>query len=54
MPTMPAALLAVLLLTAIVDPRLAEPMRLLAEVGAPDRSNGRLGPRSRAFPNRWH
>ena len=32
---MPAALLAFLLLTATVDPRLAEPLRLLAEVGAP-------------------
>ena len=29
---MPAALLAVLLLTATVDPRLEEPLRLLAEV----------------------
>jgi hypothetical protein len=34
MPTMPAALLAVLLLTATVDPRLAEPLRLLADVQA--------------------
>ena len=31
---MPATLLAFLLLTATVDPRLAEPLRLLAEVGA--------------------
>jgi hypothetical protein len=33
---MPAALLAVFLLAATVDPRLAEPLRLLAEVGARD------------------
>ena len=31
---MPTALLALLLLAARVDPRLAEPLRLLAEVGA--------------------
>jgi hypothetical protein len=33
---MPAALLAFLLLAATVDPRLVEPLRLLAEVGARD------------------
>ena len=33
---MPTAILAVLLLAATVDPRLAEPLRLLAEVGARD------------------
>ena len=33
---MPAALLAFLLLAATTDPRLAEPLRLLAEVGARD------------------
>ena len=33
---MPAALLAVLLLAATVDPRLEEPLKLLAEVGAGD------------------
>ena len=31
---MPAALLALLMLVATVDPRLVEPLRLLAEVGA--------------------
>src|SRR5688500_7671046 len=35
-PAMPAAVLAVLLFAATVDPRLAEPLRLLAEVGARD------------------
>jgi hypothetical protein len=34
LPALPAALLAVLLLAATVDPRLAEPLKLLAEVGA--------------------
>ena len=33
---MPTALLAALLLAATVDPGLAEPLRLLAEVGARD------------------
>ena len=33
---MPASILALLLLAATVDPRLAEPLRLLAEVGARD------------------
>lgn len=40
---MPAALLAVLLLTATLDPRLEEPLRLLAEVGARDTTDGHLG-----------
>jgi hypothetical protein len=39
---MPAALLAFLLATAIVDPRLEEPLRLLAEVGARDATDGYL------------
>jgi len=42
-PAMPAALLAFLLLAATVDPRLAEPLRLLAEVGARDMTDGHLG-----------
>jgi hypothetical protein len=37
---MHAALLAVLLLAATVDPRLEEPLRLLAEVGARDTTDG--------------
>jgi hypothetical protein len=37
------ALLAVLLLAATVDPRLAEPLRLLAEVGARDTTDGHVG-----------
>ena len=41
---MPAALVAVLLLAATVDPRLAEPLRLLAEVGARDTTDGHLSP----------
>jgi hypothetical protein len=39
MPTMPAALLALVLLAATIDPHLAEPLRLLAEVGARDTSD---------------
>ena len=41
---MPAALLVVLLLAATVDPRLAEPLRLLAEVGAHDTTDGHVSP----------
>jgi hypothetical protein len=41
---MPAALLSVLLLAATVDPRLAGPLRLLAEVGAHDMTDGHLRP----------
>ena len=41
---MPAALLVVLLLAATVDPRLAEPLRLLAEVGARDTTDGHVSP----------
>ena len=41
---MPAALLAGALLVAAVEPRLAEPLRLLAEVGARDITDGHLGP----------
>jgi hypothetical protein len=41
---MPATLLAPLLLAATVDPRPAEPLRLLAEVGARDTADGLLGP----------
>jgi hypothetical protein len=41
---MPAALLALVLLTATIDSRLAEPLRLLAEVGAHDTTDGHLGP----------
>jgi len=37
---MHGALLAFLLLTSTVDPRLAEPVRLLAEVGARDTTDG--------------
>ena len=40
---MPAALLAILLLAATVDPSLAEPLRLLAEVGARDTTDGHAG-----------
>jgi hypothetical protein len=40
---MPAALLAVLPLAATVDPRLAEPLRLLAEIGARDTTDGHAG-----------
>ena len=36
--------LAVLLLAATVDPRLAEPLRLLTEVGACDTTDGHLSP----------
>jgi hypothetical protein len=43
---MPATLLAILLLATSVDPRLAEPLRLLAEVGARDTTDGDLGPSS--------
>jgi hypothetical protein len=39
----PATLLAFLLFTATVDPRPAEPLRLLAEVGARDTTGGHLG-----------
>jgi hypothetical protein len=39
---MPAALLF-LLLAATIDARLAEPLRLLAEVGARDTTDGHLG-----------
>jgi hypothetical protein len=41
---MPTALLAVLLLAATADARPVEPLRLLAEVGARDTTNGHLGP----------
>jgi hypothetical protein len=50
MPTMPAALLAVLLLTATVDPRPAEPLRLLADVGAHDTTDGHVGPQFASLP----
>jgi hypothetical protein len=40
---MPAALAAALLLAATIDPRLDEPLRLLAEVGARDTTGGHLG-----------
>jgi hypothetical protein len=40
---MPAALLAILLLAATVDARLAEPLRPLAEVGARDTADGHVG-----------
>ena len=39
---MPAALLTFLRLSDTVDPRLAEPLRLLAEVGARDTPRGEL------------
>jgi hypothetical protein len=47
---MPAALLAVLLLTATVDPRPAEPLRLLADVGAHDTTDGHVGPQFASLP----
>ncbi|HZO26542.1 MAG TPA: hypothetical protein VFH48_11210 [Chloroflexota bacterium] len=40
---MPAYLLAFLLLAATVDPRLVEPLRLPAEVGARDTTDGHDG-----------
>ena len=43
---MPPTLLALFLFIAIVDPRLAEPLRLFAEVGARDTTDGRAGPSS--------
>jgi hypothetical protein len=49
---MPAAPLAFLLLAATGDPRLAEPLRLLAEIGAGDTTDGHLGPFFADFPNR--
>jgi hypothetical protein len=39
----PGPLFAVLRLAATVDPRLAEPLRLLAEVGARDTTDGHAG-----------
>ena len=42
-PAMPAAILSILFLAATVEPRLAEPLRLLAEVGARDTTGGQLG-----------
>jgi hypothetical protein len=48
---MPAALLALVLLTATVDPRLEEPLRLLAEVGARDMTDGHLGPQFASLPD---
>ena len=47
---MPAALLALALLAATIDPRLAEPLRLLGEVGARDTTDGHLGPYFADFP----
>lgn len=41
---MPAALLDFLLLAATVDPRLAGPLRLLAEAGARVTIDGHIGP----------
>ena len=43
-PAMPAALLAVLRFAATLDPRLEEPLRLLAEVADRDTTDGHLGP----------
>jgi hypothetical protein len=43
---MHGTLLAVLLLVATVDPHLTEPLRLLAEVGVRDTTDGDLGPSS--------
>ena len=42
--TLPAALAAVLLLATTVDRGLAEPLRLLAEVGARDTTDGHISP----------
>jgi hypothetical protein len=47
---MPATLLAFLLLAATVDPRLAEPLRLLAVVGAHDITDGHVGPHFAGLP----
>ena len=41
---MPAALAAVLLLAATVDPRLVEPLCLFAQVGARGTTDGHLAP----------
>jgi hypothetical protein len=40
---MPAAVLALLFVAITVDPRREEPLRLLAEVGARDTTDGHLG-----------
>ena len=41
---MPTTLLTLLLIASTVDPHLTEPLRLLAEVGARDTTDGHLGP----------
>ena len=40
---MPTALLAFLLLAVTIDPRLAEPLKLLVEVGARDTTDSHAG-----------
>jgi hypothetical protein len=47
---MPAALLALVLLAATIDPHLAEPLRLLAEVGARDTTDGHIGSELAGLP----
>src|SRR4051812_11989756 len=51
-PSMPAALLALLLLAATVDPRLAEPLRLLAELH--DSDGQPIGAEYAATPEALH
>jgi hypothetical protein len=47
---MPAALLAILLFAFTIDPRLEEPLRLLAEVGAHDTADVHIGPEFASLP----
>jgi hypothetical protein len=47
---MPTALVAILLFASTIDPRLAEPLRLLAEVGGHDTTDGHVGPQFAILP----
>jgi hypothetical protein len=48
---MPAALIALLLVAATADPRLAEPLWLLAEGDARDTTDGHLSPQFTSLPD---
>jgi hypothetical protein len=47
---MAATLVVLALLTSIIDPRLDEPLRLLADVGAHDTTDGHVGPTFASLP----